>query len=160
MKQILFLSAFCITVSYAGAQTLTPEVISTAGTSFVNGSNVLDWTLGEPVTATLNNGSNQMSQGFHQNDMLITAIDSPENSTGITVFPNPTADIVNIEFAKSTDNNTIELFSAEGKLVLSQSTGSNTAWQLNMNAFANGVYLLKIKNKTSKGNSFQIIKNK
>ncbi len=160
MKPFFILSVVCLSINYADAQMLSPEVLSSAGTSFVNGTNVLDWTLGEPVTATLNNGSNQMSQGFHQNDMLITAIDNNQDIAGITVFPNPTPDVINIEFAKSNENNTIELFSAEGKLVLSLSTGPNTTWQLDMNSYANGVYLLKIKNNSSKGNSYQIVKTK
>ena len=137
------------------AQTLTPQVLSTAGTSFVNGTNVLDWTLGEPATFTLNNGTNLLTQGFHQNDLLITEIDNTENNFGITVFPNPTADFVQIQFDKATDNNVIELFSVEGKLLLSETKNATTISQINMSNYANGTYLLKInKNKT-----YQIIKN-
>ena len=76
MKKIFITVLICSCEMFAQAQTLTPTVISTAGTSFVNGGNVLDWTLGEPATFTLDNGTNSMTQGFHQNDLLITEVDA------------------------------------------------------------------------------------
>ncbi len=155
MKKIFITVLICSCEMFAQAQTLTPTVISTAGTSFVNGTNVLDWTLGEPATFTLNNGTNLLTQGFHQNDLLITQVENLDNSFGVNVFPNPTADFVQIQFDKATDNNVIELFSVEGKLLLSETKNATTISQINMSNYANGTYLLKInKNKT-----YQIIKN-
>ena len=146
---------FCLALTELKAQTLTPTVLSTAGTSFVNGTNVLDWTLGEPATNTLDNGTNLLTQGFHQNDLLITQVENSDNSFGVTVFPNPTANFVQIQFDKATNNNVIELFSVEGKLLLSETKNATTISQINMSNYANGTYLLKInKNKT-----YQIIKN-
>ena len=146
---------FCLVLTELKAQTLTPQVLSTAGTSFVNGTNVLDWTLGEPATFTLDNGTNLLTQGFHQNDLLITEIDNTENSFGVTVFPNPTADFVQIQFDKATDNNVIELFSVEGKLLLSETISATNVAQINMSNYANGTYLLKV----NKSKTYQIIKN-
>ena len=150
---------FCLALTELKAQTLTPQVLSTAGTSFVSGTNVLDWTLGEPATFTLNNGTNLLTQGFHQNDLLTTPVDNLDNSFGVTVFPNPTADFVQIQFDKATDNSLIELFSIEGNLLLSETKSSTTISQIDMSKYANGTYLLKLSNKNAKGKSYQIIKN-
>ena len=155
MKKILFVIIICSGEMFVQAQTLTPQVLSTAGTSFVNGTNVLDWTLGEPATFTLNNGTNLLTQGFHQNDLLITQVENLDNSFGVTVFPNPTADFVQIQFDKATDNNLIELFSVEGKLLLSETKNATTISQIDISKYANGTYLLKI----NKSKTYQIIKN-
>ena len=159
MKKTLLTLLICTGAKFTFAQTLTPEVLSSAGTSFVNGSNVLDWTLGEPATATLNSGTNQLSQGFHQNDLLITAVDELQN-TDVTVFPNPTADMVNIQFTKTNETNVIELYTVEGKLLSSQSVNSTTVSKVDMTTYSNGTYLLKIKNKDSKVKTYQVIKTK
>ena len=149
---------FCLALTELKAQTLTPQVLSTAGTSFVNGTNVLDWTLGEPATFTLNNGTNLLTQGFHQNDLLITQVENLDNSFGVTVFPNPTADFVQIQFDKATNNNVIELFSVEGKLLLSETKNATTISQIDMSKYSNGTYLLKIKT-VNNNKSYKIIKN-
>lgn len=159
MKKIILTLIVCTVAQLNFAQVLTPQVLSTAGTSFINGSNVLDCTLGEPVTATLNNGTNMMSQGFHQNDMLITAIDEVQNND-ITLFPNPTSDVVQIQFAKANETNVIELYTVEGKLISSQSVNSSIVSQVDMSNYSNGTYFLKIKNKESKDKSYQVIKSK
>ena len=160
MKHILLLLIICCCATFATAQTLTPQVISSAGTTFVNGSTTLDYTVGEPVTATLDNGSNQLSQGFHQNDLLITTITNSPSSSGIAVFPNPSVDVVNIQFAKPTDNNKFELYSADGKLLKTEACKAQTISQLDMNAFGCGTYFLKIFTDNKEQTSFKIIKSK
>ncbi len=159
MKRILFILIGGVITSYSSAQSLDPQVISTAGTSFVSGGNVLDWTLGEPATFTLNNG-NLLTQGFHQPELTAVAIGNIYDNDGITVFPNPTADFIQVKFEKGNENNTLELFSVEGKLILSQQTNSNTTSQIDMSPYSNGTYMLRIKNKSSKDKSYQIVKLK
>lgn len=160
MKRILLLSFAGVITHFSSAQSLDPQVLSTAGTSFVSGGNVLDWTLGEPATFVLNDGTNLLTQGFHQPELLVTAITNIVDNAGVTVFPNPTADFVQIQFDKTNENNIIELFSAEGKLVLSQQTNSNTLVQIDMSTYSNGTYMLTIKDKSSKNKSYQIVKLK
>ena len=157
MKKIktITLFLFCSALTELKAQPLTPTENSTAGTSFVNGTNVLDWTLGEPATFTLNNGINFLAQGFHQNDLLITQVENLDNSFSVTVFPNPTDDFVQIQFDKPTDNNLLELFSVEGKLLLTETKNATTISQIDISKYANGTYILKV----NKSKSYQIIKN-
>jgi len=59
---VLSLVAFTI----ATAQQLTPSVVSSAGASFTSAEFSLDYTLGETFITTLSNGTNILTQGFHQ----------------------------------------------------------------------------------------------
>jgi hypothetical protein len=48
------------------SQQLTPTVIASAGASFQSSEFSLDYTLGETFITTLSNGTNTLTQGFHQ----------------------------------------------------------------------------------------------
>lgn len=103
------------------AQSITPEVISPAGDYFINGSNALSWTLGEPVIETFSSANNKISQGFQQPYYIVTDITENKNEQlQISVFPNPVAEYINISINGSGQNSpfTIELLDATGKLVL------------------------------------------
>lgn len=157
MKQLFFfLSVFCF-INPFFSQTLSPEVISPAGSSFTDGTNSLSWTLGEPVTSTVTN-SNVLTQGFQQDNIVITSMDEAEISGEISIFPNPAVEIINVQFNKPQDKTTIELYTIDGKLVLNRMLYSETLSSIDMSGYATGTYILKIKNKNTK--SFQIVKSK
>jgi hypothetical protein len=145
MKKTLLLFFVSVVSSYATAQTLSPEVISTSGTSMSNGTTTLDWTLGEPATATLDNSSNMLSQGFHQPSIVVTAIADAATLNEVKVFPNPTIDVVQIQFITNQKNTLVELYSVDGKLLEKQSVNSQTA-EMNMSAYPAGTYFLRINN--------------
>ena len=161
MKVIfIYLFLFC-SLEYSIAQTINPQVISSAGNNFTNGSNHLEWTLGEPVTSTLNNGNSLLTQGFHQNNLVISAIDNVDVDIEVTIFPNPTIDILQMKFGNLPDENIIiELFTAEAKLLLTKTSNRNTLSQIDMSKYHNGMYLLKIGSKTVKWKSYRIVKSK
>lgn len=160
MKRILFFLFVFLAIKNSGAQSLSPEIISSAGNSFIVGTSQLDWTLGEPVTSTLINGSDVLTQGFHQDNLTVTSVDNSNASYGYTVFPNPAMDFIRISFEKANDNNVIELYSSDGKLLLSQTSNSNSLSQIDMSSYDSGTYLLKIRNADTKGKSYRIIKLK
>jgi hypothetical protein len=58
----------CFVVSSASSQSISPSVIGAAGGSGSAGGVTIDWTVGELAVTTLNNGSNILTQGFHQGD--------------------------------------------------------------------------------------------
>ncbi len=155
-KIIFFLSVFCF-INSTFSQTFSPEVVSPAGSSFTNSSNSLSWTLGEPITSTLSN-LNILTQGFQQDNIVITSLDEMKESTEITIFPNPAVDVINIQFTKPQDKSTIELYTMGGKLVLTRILNSETLSTINMSNYAAGTYILKIKNNNTK--SYQIVKSK
>lgn len=160
MKRFLFsLILFCA-IHYSVAQSLSPQVISSSGTSFTNGSNQLDWTIGELSTSSLTNGSNSLSQGFHQDNLNVTSIDNFDDTYRLTIFPNPVIDLLQIQFEKANENNLIELYTSEGKLLLTQQLNYETLCQIDMSTYNVGAYLLKIHNKNTKGKSYRIVKLK
>ena len=143
------------------AQSLSPEVISSVGNSFVNGAYQLDWTLGEPATFTLTDGSRLLTQGFHQNNFTITSLDVVDKNYDFTVFPNPTADIIQIKPLLAHDESyLVELYTVEGKLLKTQSFNFNTTSQIDMTNYDNGTYLLKLKNKENNLKSYQVVKSR
>lgn len=70
MKKIIL---FFSTISLSSfAQTITPQVINTAGGGGTVGSTGVEtyYNIGEPITSTINNSSNTITQGFLQPDIL------------------------------------------------------------------------------------------
>jgi hypothetical protein len=142
-KKVLYFFFFCIS-KIAFSQTLSPEVISSCGTSMTDGTTTLEWTLGETVTATLDNTQNMLSQGFHQTNVIVTSISNIFVS-GLTVFPNPTINIVNVQFSTDQKNTVVELFSVEGKL-LEKHTVNSKYLELNLSNYSAGSYFLRVNN--------------
>lgn len=50
------------------AQSISPQVIGSTGGSGTASGITVDWTVGEVAVTTISNGSNTISQGFHQGD--------------------------------------------------------------------------------------------
>jgi hypothetical protein len=145
-------------VRTAVAQSISPDVISTSGTSFNDGTSQLDWTMGEPVTSTFISGSSMLTQGFHQPNLLITSINNIETDFSVTVFPNPTIDQVQLQFQNLKDAVTIDLLSAEGKLLQSQNIKTKEDVMFDMSTYPTGTYLLSVKGLHSKIKTYKIIK--
>ena len=62
---------------------------------------------------------------------------------GIKLFPNPAMDVVTIDLGQNITKGTINLYTPEGQLVMTEEiTGQTTS--LNLTAFAKGIYFVKI----------------
>lgn len=80
----------CLSVQ---AQTLQPGLLSSAGGSGTSPNANLQWSVGEIIVQTFSKGSQQLTQGFHQNSMLITPVFETEHtSIRIEAFPNPSTE--------------------------------------------------------------------
>ncbi|PLW94297.1 MAG: hypothetical protein C0592_03270 [Marinilabiliales bacterium] len=94
----LFILSLCITFSI-NAQ----ELVSNSGAYFSNSSGSLAWSVGEAVIATISDGADTLTQGFHQSRFVFTDIsESQIEGISVSVFPNPTANDISIEI-ESTD---------------------------------------------------------
>ncbi|MCB9184283.1 MAG: PKD domain-containing protein [Flavobacteriales bacterium] len=60
------LSFTLLSSALLSAQSITPSVVGTAGGYGTAGATTLNWTVGEMSVSTLNNGSNILTQGYHQ----------------------------------------------------------------------------------------------
>jgi len=61
----LFFESFLLS-SFTNAQTISQDVIGSAGSSYLNQEGSFAWTIGEVTVDTYLNSSNFLTQGFHQ----------------------------------------------------------------------------------------------
>lgn len=111
MNKYLLSALFCLILSgkLFSQITIQNEVLSTAGNTFISGSYVVDFTLGEVFTSTLNDGGTFVyTQGFQQPsrkkfgilDPILVSLDE-QVEPGFSVFPNPFRKELSIEFPHS-----------------------------------------------------------
>jgi hypothetical protein len=105
-----------------GAQQIKQEVIASAGgyNKSADNSISISWTLGETIipTFTSQDGSIILTHGFQQKLIITTVEESLEDLVEVTIYPNPTSEMINIQFQTSTDKEIlVYLLDAQGKLV-------------------------------------------
>ena len=144
----------------ANAQSIEPAVVASSGTHFSNGTTQVSWTIGEPVIATYDNGSNILTQGFHQTLLTVTGIRETEALLeGVTVYPNPADYLLNVKFEVNQSNVSAMLFDAAGRMITSEQIESGTTQhQLDLTGLSNGTYLLRLMTDEGLKASFNIQK--
>ncbi|MFU8844174.1 MAG: hypothetical protein ACNA7V_10250 [Bacteroidales bacterium] len=99
MKKIAQILLFSVFPLYVSAQSVSPEVIATAGDYFENSSGSLSWTLGEVMTETFSSGGNILTQGFQQPFVvrisldLVFFLEGPYNGSGMDTWLNDASKI-------------------------------------------------------------------
>jgi hypothetical protein len=132
------------------------EVVSTQGGSYTNSSGSIDFTIGEVVINTGSDGSNDLTQGFHQTNWNFVSIEDHVPSYEAIIFPNPTSEILTIK-TSTFENVTYALYDAQGKLVIQDKLSSlQTAIQVSQ--LAPGAYTFILNNDAQNLKTFQLIK--
>ena len=72
-----------------------------------------------------------------------------DSLTNVTVYPNPTKDILNINIPQAIGTSKLKLFDIQGREVLEKTT-NNTNEVLNIGNLQSGVYMLSIENEANK----------
>ena len=93
------------------------EVIATQGDSYSNTSGSIDFTVGEVVINTGTDGSNSITQGFHQSNWKFVGVEDHTPNYEVSIFPNPTEEVLNIKTSKF-ENVKYTMYDTQGKLVL------------------------------------------
>jgi len=139
---------FLLFFHYASAQSISRDVTVSAGDYYAGDQFSISWSIGECIVETASDSHITLTQGFHQPNLIITEISSPEQGEyTISVYPNPTADHVYIQ-TQSLEMLPLraELFDMRGNKLLSQTlTGDVT--QFNVKQLPVGMYLLKVSTK-------------
>ncbi len=164
---ILLIMSFFLHVTTSYSQTISSNVLSNSGDEFIAGKINLNWTLGEAVVDMLENGDIIHTQGFHQTFILNTTFSSESASKGsllkeqltpsVSVYPNPTQDILNIKFNNVDENVLVELYNMAGQKLFYKEVPTKVVYQLNMKPYSEGSYLLNLIN--DKKTVIQIIKS-
>lgn len=132
------------------------EVVSTQGESYSNASGSIDFTIGEVVINTNSNGTNDLTQGFHQTNWNFLGIEDHDPTYEVLVFPNPTQELLTIR-TNSFEHVVCLFYDAQGKLVLQNDlTAEETSIQVGQ--LATGSYSLILNNGTQNIKTIKLIK--
>jgi len=149
-------TAFVLFSLFATISVSAQEVVSTQGDSYSNGSGSIDFTIGEVVINTGTDGSNDLTQGFHQTNWNFVGLEDHATSYEATIYPNPTSEVLNIR-TSTFENVTYTLYDAQGKLVL-QNVLSAEQTPIQVGQLAPGNYSIILKNETQNLKTFKLIK--
>jgi hypothetical protein len=155
-KILLTFTLFLLLFSCLDAQ----ELVSSSGNSFINAKGTIHYSVGELMVETYNNGSNYLTQGFHQPKLTVTSISEMNNDKiNVVVFPNPTSDelklIINLD---KLENIRFELYDLNGMKII-QDDIRNTETTLELNNLKSSIYILRIFKDNKKISTYKIIKN-
>lgn len=148
---LLFLTLL-LGMNFTKAQSLERSVIGASGNTAQTPTLQLDWTLGELAIATLQHSKGQLTEGFHQaNLVLINDPSSPsfnQRSTprfNIAVRPNPVKDFLTILIkSELQETGSIQLFNNSGQLIQSLTADlQEYQEEVNLSKFPPGLYLLR-----------------
>ncbi|MEM7102794.1 MAG: T9SS type A sorting domain-containing protein [Bacteroidota bacterium] len=162
MKRVfLFLCCTIIwTISYS--QSVSPEVIASNGDHVVGSGVEVSWTIGESVIATFDAGATQLTQGFHQPDLVITSIEDLAVEIDLKVYPNPTSGIVTIAYSNFAEPLKFSVYDVLGRQLLTEEAKvANSPLTLDLTSFVAGSYFLHVTDQHSQTlKTFKILKNK
>ena len=150
-KSTLVLFSLFATISVSAQ-----EVIATQGESYSNASANIDFTIGEVIIDTETDGTNDLTQGFHQTNWNFLGVEDFAPNYEATIFPNPTQDVLNIK-TSSFENVTYTLYDAQGKLVL-QNLLSAEQTPIQVSQLAPGNYFLTLSDQTQNLKTFKLVK--
>jgi hypothetical protein len=148
-KLLLFSLLATITVS-------AQEVVSTQGDSYSNGNGSIDFTVGEVIIDTGTDGTNDLTQGFHQTNWRFLGVEDFAPEFEASIFPNPTQDILNIKTSKF-ENVQYKLYDANGKLVLEDKLSSEQT-SIQVSQLAPGNYSLALIDDSKNLKIFKLVK--
>lgn len=156
MKKIIALSfLFASGWLSCKAQSAERQVIGSSGKVVGNGSEGAEFTIGEPITNTMNGGgAAYVTNGFHQGNLSVTKLNELIEVSA-SIFPNPTQGKIHLQFKEEQKNVSSVLFSIDGKILQSTSINGTTT-DFDLSSYAEGTYYIKINNNSS----FKIIKTK
>lgn len=143
MKKYFFLLVGLAIYGFCFSQSLSREVVGSAGDVFVTAGGALEWTLGEFMTETFVQNSSVLTQGFHQPET-----EAKIDLTGYAVFPNPVSDYLTVRVVKKGSYN-VELFNILGQKSISKTVNlnlDNATFQIDMKILDSALYLLRIVN--------------
>ncbi len=130
----------------ATAQDIPLDLIGSGGGYFHHTTiGDLHWSVGEIMTETYSNGD-VLTQGFHQLYYnLVPVWEVPDLQFELSIYPNPTTDWINLKRDNSNPMNA-SLFNVLGQKMMDIEL-SEMNQEIDLGAFAEGMYLLSIYDK-------------
>jgi hypothetical protein len=150
MKANLHLSALTFFLTFVGfSQQNSLHVISSIGGMDSAQSISLEWTVGESLVETLNDGKTVFTQGFQQTFFTTTPMKEVPSGTLIRIFPNPTNSYfyVLVETGNKDILNFL-LYDIHGRVLYTKTVLPHNEILFDVSAFASGIYLLDIRSSS------------
>ena len=139
------------------SQSISKQVIGTAGKTQTNSNLKVSWTTGEPVVGLMTAGGNQLGNGYYP-ALNLQALSIEDNliDLQIKVYPNPTSLFLYVSHPELISF-FIQIVDLNGKLIYSGNI--NKEEPLDISNYSTGIYAVTIENKESnKKNNYKIIK--
>jgi hypothetical protein len=89
-------TAFVLFSLFATISVSAQEVVYIPGDSYSNTRGSVDFTIGEVAINTGTDGTNDLTQGFHQTNWNFLGVEDHVPNYEAIIFPNPTEDLLNI----------------------------------------------------------------
>lgn len=154
MKQYL-LPIFVLSVGYLSAQQRTTgsggEAASSGGT--------VSYSIGLIDYSNQSSSSGNLTGGVQQPyELFALSVDEWDMNWNLSVFPNPTTNLLFVESETSIDGLTYAIMDVSGKLI-QQGILSELKNTVDLSSLANANYLFQIRVKESNVRTYQITKN-
>ncbi|MRG44259.1 T9SS type A sorting domain-containing protein [Chitinophaga sp. SYP-B3965] len=142
----IILLLFCSTVTMA--QSREREVVGTTGHAATTSDIQIEYTVGEAVVTSIDNGELLLTQGFHQPRLV--ALPSGINFPYLVMYPNPTAGNTYIEFSlEAPARLQVVVTNTLGQLIYSEKISYSSGqmqYILRSLTFTAGAYMVTISN--------------
>ena len=144
----------------SSAALMAQQIVATAGGTLGNASGSISYTIGESVAQTFSSGDNILTQGFQQSYLSVSTEKTIlDLNFSITVFPNPTTDVVTLRVAKENPSGLLYLlYDLNGRL-LSKKVIENSDTTVPFQSLQTGTYLLEVMDGKLGLKTFKIIKH-
>jgi hypothetical protein len=158
MKKTTISILIILVCQLAIGQSISKQVIGSAGKIQSNGSNKISWTTGEPIVGLMSAGGNQLGNGYYPSlDLKVLSKEDFTLDVSLKLYPNPTSQSL-FASQKAQHNLEINLIDLSGKLLLN--TKVNAGEAIDVSKYTSGMYLIEVKDlETNKKNIYKIIKN-
>ena len=135
---------FCLSAMLGYSQSITPQVIASAGDHFeASSGHSLSWTMGELAIETYSASDQVLTQGFHQVFNTVTAIGKlDKNLIDVVAFPNPSHDYITLKSDAKGDFS-LQVYDIKGQLI-KELDGDVINQPLDLSTLASGSYVLKL----------------
>lgn len=153
MKRHVVVLCSLMSIGVVNAQ----EVVSTQGDSYSNSNGSIDFTIGEVVINTVSDGSNDLTQGFHQTNWNFAGLEDHSPFFEAKVYPNPMSESLIVEIAQF-ENVSYQMIDASGRLVIENQL-SDVETSIQTGQLEPGAYQLILKNQDQLLKTFKLLKN-
>ena len=160
---IIGLALFFGNSSYT--QSIAPQSVNSGGTKMTQANGSLSFTVGELVVLSQTDSDGNTLGGGFTAGATLTTVSIQETDAAVldvTVFPNPTAELVNIQINHSTiDQVVVTINDLQGKEVYNgKYAGISNVIGINTASYVTGTYVLSLKNLNNQVlGTYKIIKH-